>query len=60
MLAMVIPMILVTPWLAFWFRSSNARAHTCPKYSGSLELLVWSIPAMTVLGVGLLVRSGSW
>jgi cytochrome o ubiquinol oxidase subunit II len=54
MLAIVIPTILATLGVAFWFRSSNGRAHYRPdfEYSGRLELLVWSIPAMTVLLVG--------
>jgi cytochrome o ubiquinol oxidase subunit II len=54
MLAIVIPTILATIIVAFWFRSSNARARYLPDftYSGRLEILVWSIPAMTVLLVG--------
>jgi cytochrome o ubiquinol oxidase subunit 2 len=54
MLAIVIPTILATLGVAFWFRSSNLRARYMPdfEYSGRLELLVWSIPAMTVLLVG--------
>ena len=54
MLAIVIPVILATLGVAFWFRASNARARYRPNftYSGRLELLVWSIPAMTVLLVG--------
>lgn len=54
MLAIVIPTILATLGVAFWFRSSNGRARYRPdfEYSGRLELLVWSIPAMTVLLVG--------
>jgi cytochrome o ubiquinol oxidase subunit 2 len=54
MLAIVIPTILATLGVAFWFRSSNTRAVYLPdfEYSGRLELLVWSIPAMTVLLVG--------
>jgi len=54
MLAIVIPTILATLAVAFWFRSSNWRASYQPDftYSGRLELLVWSIPAMTVLLVG--------
>jgi cytochrome o ubiquinol oxidase subunit 2 len=54
MLAIVIPTILATIGIAFWFRSSNRRARYRPDftYSGRLELLVWSIPAMTVLLVG--------
>ena len=54
MLAIVIPTILATLAVAFWFRASNARALYLPdfSYSGRLEMLVWSIPAMTVLLVG--------
>jgi len=54
MLAIVIPTILATLGIAFWYRSSNQRARYLPdfEYSGRLELLVWSIPAMTVLLVG--------
>lgn len=54
MLAIVVPTILATLGVAFWFRSSNGRARYLPdfEYSGRLELLVWSIPAMTVLLVG--------
>ena len=54
MLAIVIPVILAILAVAFWFRASNQRASYLPdfEYSGRLELLVWSIPAMTVLLVG--------
>jgi cytochrome o ubiquinol oxidase subunit 2 len=54
MLAIVIPVILAILAVAFWFRASNRRASYLPdfEYSGRLELLVWSIPAMTVLLVG--------
>ena len=54
MLAIVIPVILATLGVAFWFRASNEHARYRPNfvYSGRLELLVWSIPAMTVLLVG--------
>ncbi|MEK1930517.1 MAG: ubiquinol oxidase subunit II [Pararhizobium sp.] len=54
MLAIVVPTILATLGVAFWFRSSNWRARYMPDfgYSGRLEMLVWSIPTMTVLLVG--------
>jgi cytochrome o ubiquinol oxidase subunit 2 len=54
MLAIVIPTILATLGVAYWYRSSNKRARYLPDftYSGRLEVLVWSIPAMTVLLVG--------
>src|ERR1700716_1598241 len=54
MLAIVIPVILATLGVAFWFCASNERARYRPNfaYSGRLELLVWSIPATTVFLVG--------
>jgi cytochrome o ubiquinol oxidase subunit 2 len=54
MLAIVIPTIVATLAVAYWFRASNERAKYNPEfaYSGRLEVLVWSIPAMTVLLVG--------
>jgi cytochrome o ubiquinol oxidase subunit 2 len=61
MLAIVIPTIVAILAVAFWFRSSNKRAVYRPDfvYSGRLELLVWSIPAMTVLLVGGVAWVGS-
>jgi cytochrome o ubiquinol oxidase subunit II len=54
MLAIVIPTIIAILAVGFWFRSSNSRAQYLPDFShsGLLEVLVWSIPAMTVLLVG--------
>jgi cytochrome o ubiquinol oxidase subunit II len=61
MLAIVIPTILATFGVAYWFRSSNTRARYQAefKYSGRIEVLVWSIPAMTVLLVGGVAWVGS-
>jgi cytochrome o ubiquinol oxidase subunit 2 len=54
MLAIVVPTILATLGVAAWFRASNRRARYLPdfEYSGRLEVLVWAIPAMTVILVG--------
>jgi cytochrome o ubiquinol oxidase subunit II len=54
MLAVGIPTIVATLVFAYWFRSSNARARYLPNfaYSGRLELLVWSIPALVVFFLG--------
>lgn len=54
MLAIVIPTLLATVAFAWWFRASNKRAVYRPtwEYSGRLELLVWSIPALVVLFLG--------
>src|SRR6201996_6727737 len=61
MLAIVIPVIVATLGVAFWFRASNSRARYRPEfaYSGRLEMLVWSIPAMTVFLVGGVAWVGS-
>jgi cytochrome o ubiquinol oxidase subunit II len=62
MLAIVIPTILATLGVAWWFRSSNKHARYLPNfdYSGRLEMLVWSIPIMTVLLVGGVAWVGSY
>jgi cytochrome o ubiquinol oxidase subunit 2 len=54
MLAIVIPTILATIAFAWWFRAGNRRARYLPTfaYSGQLELLVWSIPALVILFLG--------
>src|SRR5258708_10002115 len=61
MLAIVIPVILAILGVGFWFRASNERARYRPNfaYSGRLEMLVWSIPAMTVFLVGGVAWVGS-
>src|SRR5712672_4462480 len=61
MLAIVIPTILATLGVAYWFRSSNRRARYRPDfaYSGRLEVLVWSIPIMTILLLGGVAWLGS-
>jgi cytochrome o ubiquinol oxidase subunit II len=62
MLAIVIPTVLATLAFAFWFRSSNGRARYLPDFfhSGRLEMLVWSIPAMTVILLGGIAWVGSY
>jgi cytochrome o ubiquinol oxidase subunit 2 len=54
MLAIVVPTILATLAVAWWFRASNRRAKYLPdwEYSGRIEMVVWAIPAMTVLLLG--------
>jgi cytochrome o ubiquinol oxidase subunit 2 len=61
MLAIVIPTILATLGVAAWFRASNKRARYLPdfEHSGRLEVLVWAIPAMTVILVGGVAWVGS-
>lgn len=54
MLAIVVPTIVATLAFAWWYRAGNTRARYLPnfEYSGQLELLVWSIPALVVLFLG--------
>jgi cytochrome o ubiquinol oxidase subunit II len=62
MLAIVIPVAIATLGVAFWFRASNERARYRPDfvYSGRIEMLVWSIPLMTVLLVGTVAWIGAY
>jgi len=54
MLAIVVPTIVAIIAFAYWFRASNTRARYLPDfaYSGRLELIVWSIPALVVFFLG--------
>jgi cytochrome o ubiquinol oxidase subunit 2 len=54
MLAIVVPAIIAIFGFAYWFRSTNSRASYLPEwaYSGRIELVVWSIPALTVILLG--------
>ena len=61
MLAVVIPVILLTLYFAWWYRASNERARYRPDwgYSGRIEMIVWSIPALIVLFLGGIAWIGS-
>jgi cytochrome o ubiquinol oxidase subunit 2 len=61
MLAVVIPVIACTLAFAWWFRSNNAYATRRPdwEYSGRIEFVTWSIPAMIVLFLGGIAWIGS-
>jgi cytochrome o ubiquinol oxidase subunit 2 len=54
MLAIVLPTILAIFGFALWFRAGNARARHLPDwaYSGRIELVVWAIPALTIILLG--------
>jgi cytochrome o ubiquinol oxidase subunit 2 len=51
MLVVVLPVIVLTLAFAWWYRASNPRAVYQPdwSYSGHIELVTWSIPAMVVI-----------
>jgi cytochrome o ubiquinol oxidase subunit II len=61
MLAIVIPTIVITIAFAWWYRDSNARATYRPDfaYSGRIEMLVWSIPILTILFLSGVIWIGS-
>jgi cytochrome o ubiquinol oxidase subunit 2 len=54
MLAIVVPTIVAIFAFAYWFRASNSRALHLPdwEYSGRIELVVWSIPTLTIILLG--------
>jgi len=61
MLAIVVPTIAATLAFAWWFRAANTRATHLPdfEYSGRIELIVWSIPLLTVILLGGVAWIGS-
>jgi cytochrome o ubiquinol oxidase subunit 2 len=54
MLVIVVPTIIATLAIAWWFRASNTRAFYLPDWgeSGQLELIVWAIPLLTIMLLG--------
>ena len=61
MLAIVVPTMVATLAFAWWFRASNTRARYLPDwaYSGRIELVVWSIPALVIMFLGGIAWIGS-
>jgi cytochrome o ubiquinol oxidase subunit II len=61
MLVVVVPVIVLTLAFAWWYRASNKRATYSPDwaYSGHIELVVWSIPAMVVILLAGVAWTGS-
>ena len=61
MLAIVLPVMVLIAGFAFWFRAGNPRAFYWPEweFSGHLELIVWSIPALIIVVVGGVAWFGS-
>jgi cytochrome o ubiquinol oxidase subunit 2 len=61
MLAVVIPVIVLTLVFAWWFRARNSQARYRPdwEYSGRIEMIIWSIPALIVLFLGGIAWTGS-
>src|SRR5215475_4318891 len=61
MLAIVLPPIAAILGFAYYFRQSNSRAFYLPNfaYSGRIELVVWSIPTLTIILLGGVAWIGS-
>jgi cytochrome o ubiquinol oxidase subunit 2 len=61
MLAVIIPVIVLTLIFAWWFRARNERARYRPdwQYSGRIEMIIWSIPALVILFLGGIAWTGS-
>src|SRR5258707_12837711 len=54
MLAVVIPVIVLTLVFAWGLRAKNKRARYRPDWedSGRMEMIIWSIPALIILFLG--------
>ena len=54
MLAIIIPTMIATVAFAWWFRRGNKKATYRPdwEYSGAIEMVVWAIPALTIMLLG--------
>jgi cytochrome o ubiquinol oxidase subunit II len=61
MLAVVVPVILLTLGFAWWFRTGNGHARYRPdwEYSGRIEVIIWAIPALVILFLGGIAWVGS-
>ena len=61
MLAIIIPTMLATVAFAWWFRRGNSKATYRPdwEYSGAIEMVVWAIPALTIMLLGGITWIGS-
>ena len=61
MLAIVVPTAILTIAFAWWFRAENQKATYLPEwsFSGRLELLVWSVPALVIVYLGGIAWIGS-
>jgi len=61
MLAIIIPTMIATVAFAWWFRRGNSKATYRPdwEYSGAIEMVVWAIPALTIMLLGGIAWIGS-
>ena len=61
MLCIIVPIIIATPILAWWFREGNDKAIYLPEwaFSGRVEMLIWSVPFITIVFLGGIAWVGS-
>ena len=61
MLAVVIPVIVLTLLFAWWFRAGNRHARYRPdwEFSPRIEVIIWAIPALVILFLGGIAWVGS-
>ena len=61
MLAVIIPVIVLTLLFVWWYRAHNTRARYLPEWesSGRIEVIVWSIPTLIILFLGGIAWTGS-
>jgi len=61
MLAIIIPTMVATIGVAWWYRRGNAKATYRPdwEYSGAIEMVVWGIPVLTIMLLGGIAWIGS-
>lgn len=54
MAVVVVPVIIATLAVAWWYRAGNTRANHSPEWAfeGAIEFVVWAIPALVVILIG--------
>lgn len=57
MMIVIVPVIILTLWFAWRYRASNTNAQYAPTWANSVKLdaFVWSIPAIIVIALGVLL-----
>ena len=61
MLAIIVPTMIATVVFALWYREANPRARYRPDwaFSGRIELVVWSVPFLTITFLGAIAWIGA-
>jgi cytochrome o ubiquinol oxidase subunit II len=61
MLVIIVPVLIAVPVFAWYFRATNDKAFYLPEweFNGTIELVVWSIPLLTIVVLGGVAWYGS-